>query len=245
MINEEASPVFQVWGTDGIVYGPIDLPTLCNWVKEQRINGETWIYHGVYDRWQKAELLPELQITLRTLAPKGSGPSDSTPVTTPADVGLKPKAIRRIKVFVNFDDTQLETFLTYMEVISTKQWDLVVKHGDPGGAMYLVLDGEVRVRMMIMAKENVLTTLTTGDFFGEVSLFDHGPRSADVVANRDSLLLCITAASFGRLVKEQPQLAAPFLQSICITLTSRIRADNKRFKESIKLIRSASHYNNL
>jgi CRP-like cAMP-binding protein len=99
--------------------------------------------------------------------------------------------------------------------------------------------------MMIMAKENVLTTLTSGDFFGEVSLFDHGPRSADVVANRDSLLLRITAASFARLVQEAPQLAAPFLQSICITLTARIRADNKRFKDSIKLIRSASHYNNL
>ncbi|MGH8023514.1 MAG: hypothetical protein ACRED1_08025, partial [Limisphaerales bacterium] len=60
------------------------------------------------------------------------------------------------------------------------------------------------------------------------SLFDNGPRSADIVANTDSSLIKISAANFYRLVREAPALATPFLQAAARTLSSRIRADNKR-----------------
>jgi CRP-like cAMP-binding protein len=92
--------------------------------------------------------------------------------------------------------------------------------------------------MMIAGKESVLATLGVGDFFGEVALLDHGPRSADVVANQDSLLLKVPAGAFQRLVSEAPDQAAPFLFAICKTLISRIRADNRRFRETIAVVRS-------
>ena len=98
--------------------------------------------------------------------------------------------------------------------------------------------GEVRVRMIIGGKESILATLAAGEFFGEVALFDHGPRSADVVANQDSLLLKISAGAFQRLVGEAPDQAAPFLFAICQTLIARIRADNKRYRDSIAFVRT-------
>jgi CRP-like cAMP-binding protein len=107
--------------------------------------------------------------------------------------------------------------------------------------MFLVLEGELRVRMMIQGKETVLVTLAPGEFFGEISIFDRGPRSTDVVANKDSLLLKITAAAFARLLSEAPDLAAPFLYGICKTLTARIRADNKRYRDSVSFARAAGH----
>ena len=68
---------------------------------------------------------------------------------------------------------------------------------------------------------------------------DHGPRSADVVANSDSLLLKISSKAFAELAKEAPELATPFLLAIGRTLTARIRADNKRFGDSVKFARAA------
>jgi CRP-like cAMP-binding protein len=59
-------------------------------------------------------------------------------------------------------------------------------------------------------------------------LFDHGPRSADVLANVDSVVLRLSSVAFERLAKEAPALATPFLQATSRTLASRIRADNKR-----------------
>jgi len=61
-----------------------------------------------------------------------------------------------------------------------------------------------------------------------MALFDHGPRSADVVANMNSTLLKISAVNFNRLTREAPALATPFLQATARTLSARIRADNKR-----------------
>lgn len=246
MESEESASLYQVWGADGVVYGPVELPELIAWVKEERLTGDSWVYHVGYDRWQKASLLPELQIFFRNRAPEVpilvAGPAE---LKRPSEVGIQPKVLRRIRVFSTLSDEQLHKFMGYVEVFPVPQWKLVVKQGDPGDAMFLVLDGEVRVRLMIMSKETLLTTLTMGEFFGEVSLFDHGPRSADVVANKDSLLLRLSAVAFNKLAQEDPDLASPFLRSICKTLTGRIRADNKRFREAIRLMRVASVYNNL
>ena len=102
-----------------------------------------------------------------------------------------------------------------------------------------VLEGELRVRQMIGGKETVLVTLLAGEFFGDISLFDHGPRSADVVANNNSVLLKVSAANLQRMVQDAPELATPFLIAICKTLTARIRADNKRLRDSINVARAS------
>jgi len=45
------------------------------------------------------------------------------------------------------------------------------------------------VRINVGGKETILATLTAGEFFGDISLFDPWARSADVLANADSLLV--------------------------------------------------------
>jgi CRP-like cAMP-binding protein len=127
-----------------------------------------------------------------------------------------------------------------MEIANVPQFREIVKQGDPGDAMYLVLEGEVRVRLVIAGKESILAVLSAGEFFGEISLFDHGARSADVVANEDSTLLKISAGDFQRLANEAPDLATPFLLAMGKTLTQRIRADNKRYRETINFARASA-----
>jgi CRP-like cAMP-binding protein len=81
---------------------------------------------------------------------------------------------------------------------------------------------------MFGGRETILATFGTGDFFGEMSLFDRGPRSADVVANVNSSMLRLSTGSFERLTRDTPSLATPFLKATSRTLAARIRADNKR-----------------
>jgi len=114
----------------------------------------------------------------------------------------------------------------------------LVTQGEIGDSMYMILQGELRVRVMIGQKETILTTLGPGDFFGDISLFDHGPRSADVVANTDSALLKLKSADFQKLCAEVPDVAAPLLVAVGRTLTARIRADNKRLGDSIRWSRA-------
>jgi hypothetical protein len=235
--RDNDAPGYSIWGVDRVVYGPVDLPMLVNWVQEERVTADSWIYRQDTDTWQKAAHIPELKMFFQTSA--ATHPTAPTLHTIGGtSITPKPGTLRRVRILAGLNDAQLERFARFTELQPVRQWTEIVKQGSPGDAMYLVLEGEVRVRMIIAGKESILATLAAGEFFGEVALFDHGPRSADVVANQDSLLLKISAGAFQRLVGEAPDQAAPFLFAICQTLISRIRADNKRYRDSIAFVRT-------
>jgi len=159
----------------------------------------------------------------------GGGPKEAAPLIA----GVKPGQLRRVKILSEFDDTQLGRFLKFMEVRQVRQFAEVVKTGDHGDSMFLVLEGEVRVRMMMGTKEKILATLPAGEFFGEMTLFDQGPRSADIVANSDCTLIRISADSLETLLNEAPELAPPLLIAICRTFSARIRQLNKKWKDAM------------
>ena len=230
---------YKIWGIDDVIYGPVDLPTLIHWVEEQRVTPETWIYHERKDRWQKAAQLKEITSLFGESSPAPAQAAYDTDLISKSP-SIKPGTLRRIKVFAGLADEQLTRLVKNMEIREVKPFEEVVRMGTPGDAMYLILQGEMRVRMVIEGKESLITTLNAGDFFGEISLFDHGPRSADVIANSPSTLLCFTAAAFERIIRTAPEIAAPFLLAMGKTLTSRIRADNKRFRETIAFARAVA-----
>jgi hypothetical protein len=236
MVTDENTG-FKIWAVDNIVYGPVELPMLISWVREDRVTRDTWIYAEAKDCWNKACEVPELQMFFKS-GGSGAGPSTETQFMRAS--GLKAGSLRRVKIFAGMDDSKLERFVKFMEIAKARQFTEIVKQGDPGDAMYLVLDGEVRVRLMITGKESILTVLGPGEFFGEIALFDHGPRSADVVANLETTMLKISAAAFQRMAGEAPDLATPFLLAMGKTLTQRIRADNKRYRDSISFARASA-----
>jgi hypothetical protein len=237
MQPDNEAPAYCIWGVDKIIYGPVDLPILVNWVQEERVTADSWIHREDTDAWQKAERLPELKMFFQ---PGVSSQAKAATLGALDDTAMRPRpgVLRRIRILAGLTDAQLERFARFTELHQVPQWAEIVKQGSPGDAMYLVLEGELRVRLMIAGKESVLATLAAGEFFGEVALFDHGPRSADVVANQDSLLLKIPAGAFQRFLGEAPDQAASFLFAMCKTLIARIRADNKRFRDSVALMRS-------
>jgi hypothetical protein len=237
-MDVEAAPGYLIWGVDNVVYGPVDLPTLIAWVKDQRVLPSTWVHVQAQNSWQPAQRIEELRMFFATDQPASSRsqPTATAHDTTPK---IKPATLRRVRILAGLTDAQLQRFLELMEIHKAAQWEEIVKEGSPGDAMYLLLEGEVRVRLIIAGKESILATLCAGEFFGEVALFDHGPRSADVVANCNCLLLRIPTAAFQKLVQDVPELAAPFLYSIGRTLIARIRADNKRYRDSIAFARTA------
>jgi CRP/FNR family cyclic AMP-dependent transcriptional regulator len=208
---------FFIWGIDDSPYGPIELPTLVNWIKDERVVADTWVFARRDSTWQRAADIAELKMFF---GKKFARTVDGQAIT--------PGILRRIKILADLNDAQLSHLSDFLEVHRVSQWDIVVRMGEPGDAMYFVLEGELRARVLAGERETILSTFGAGEFFGDIALFDHGPRSADVLANTDSTLLRLSSIAFHRLAKEAPALATPFLQATSRTLASRIRADNKR-----------------
>ena len=92
----------------------------------------------------------------------------------------------------------------------------IVRAGTPGNAFYVILDGTVRV----VPTTGRAATLTRGDSFGEMSLLDGAPRSADVTAADEVLTMTIGRPAFAKLLREEPQISHGLLR----TLAARLRA---------------------
>jgi CRP-like cAMP-binding protein len=144
------------------------------------------------------------------------------------------RALRGVKLLSCFSDEQLERFTQFVEVERTRPQTVIVKQGDCGNAMYVILEGEASVRLSVGGLETELATLGAGDFFGDFALFDHGPRSASVLSRTSCLLLKISVIAFERLSHDATDLATPFLRAIAKTLAARIRAANKHRGEVVK-----------
>jgi hypothetical protein len=235
---ESQSVHYHIWAADNVVYGPVELPTLVAWIKDERVLADTWIFDAQNDRWRKAAQLPELQIFFQKKSP---APAAAPPPAGPGRLNVTPGMLRRVKALAEMSDSQLERFIHFMAPQEARQWTQIVKQGELDDGMFLVLEGELRVRLMINGKETILATLGPGECFGEVALFDRGPRSADVLANKDSVLLKVTGEAFDKLRLEAPELAAPMLYAISRTLAGRIRADNKRIKDSVNFARTGGY----
>jgi CRP/FNR family transcriptional regulator, cyclic AMP receptor protein len=110
---------------------------------------------------------------------------------------------------------QLRAIARISEVIEVTEGTVLARSGEPGEEFYLILDGAARVEISTRKRAR----LQPGQYFGEMSLLDGGPRSATVVADTPLRLLVIKRGDFATLLREAPELT----QSLLATLSRRVR----------------------
>jgi CRP-like cAMP-binding protein len=95
----------------------------------------------------------------------------------------------------------------------------IFKRGDPGGSMFVVVDGEVTIAS---GEGETVATAKSGEVFGEMSLCDHQPRSATAVAASFVQVVPIDTLRFTYLVQNNPNFAVTVMR----TMADRLRAAN-------------------
>jgi CRP/FNR family transcriptional regulator, cyclic AMP receptor protein len=110
---------------------------------------------------------------------------------------------------------QLRAIARISEVIEVPAATVLARAGTAGDEFFLILDGSARVEVSPRKRSR----LEPGQYFGEMSLLDGGPRSASVTAETPLRLLVIKRRDFTTLLKEAPELT----QSLLATLSQRVR----------------------
>jgi CRP-like cAMP-binding protein len=86
----------------------------------------------------------------------------------------------------------------------------VVSEGDQGDSLYIIVEGQASVIRGGRRVDNLLP----GDFFGEVSLLDGGPRTATVTADTPLVVLAMNRKPFARMLEQEPEIAVKILISL-------------------------------
>jgi hypothetical protein len=135
--------------------------------------------------------------------------------------------LRGVALFSNLSLEQLEAIEKLTREELYVEGERVVREGDPGEELYLVMEGELGVwRGFDGDHAQRLNTLGPGSYFGEMSILDHRPRSASVVVSRPSRLLVLEGSRLRDLILEQPEIAFEMFRM----LTARVRAAEARLQ---------------
>jgi signal-transduction protein with cAMP-binding, CBS, and nucleotidyltransferase domain len=207
-----------------MVYGPVDLSALIQWVQEKRVLPETLIHVESESRWHQAQDYVPLQKYLSSQPKSAPGA-----VHLDQTVDISPEELRQFPVFSNLSYKQLQQLAALGYSFEVAPGKLVVKQGEPCDAIYFVLSGTLRVRLLVGVKnETTLRRISGGEFFGEVGMFLQSTRTADVVADTRARLLRLSSYAFQKLIKETPELSAPLLFSLAATMAQHMAEDHQR-----------------
>lgn len=135
------------------------------------------------------------------------------------------RTLQAIPLFSQLADDELDRLAQLARERKYPKNSMILFEDDPGDALYVVLSGRVKVVLVGEdGREVILSILSDGEFFGEMSLIDDQPRSAHVIAMETSNLLVLRRQDFQMCLEEAPRIAVSLLKG----LTHRLRlADSK------------------
>jgi CRP-like cAMP-binding protein len=139
---------------------------------------------------------------------------------------VDPQELTKVALFTVLDDDERSTLAQQTEVKKLIKGQTLFALGDPGGAMYLVLEGAIELFIPQEGGERLLLKLAEpGEMFGELALLDDSPRSANARAVEDSELLVLDRNDLNVLFHKYPESAF----DVITLLTRRVRETTDLF----------------
>src|ERR1700710_684845 len=136
--------------------------------------------------------------------------------------------LRRAGLFQGVDPESVEALADEFEIIDAPRGTTLFTEGEPGESLYIVLSGKVKLgRRSSDGRENLVAVMGPADQFGELSLFDPGPRTATAVAVTDAQLARLPKDALHQWITERPKLGLQMLRAVARRLrrTNTMLAD--------------------
>lgn len=143
-------------------------------------------------------------------------PGSSNPVTSNALLG-------RAAIFQDVDAAAMEVLTAELEWLSFPRNHTIFVEGEPGDRLYMLVEGKVKVgRRSVDGRESLIAVMGPGDTFGELALFDPGPRTATVATLTEVRVAAVPRQALSAWIADKPEIAAQLLR----VLARRLRRTN-------------------
>ncbi len=139
--------------------------------------------------------------------------------------------LRRIPLFAGLDDAELARLAAVADTVELEAGDVLIREGDAGDALFVVLDGELAVTKRSGKVDVPLAVVGPGEVQGELAVLEGRPRTATVRAVGPATLLRLRRDALLDVLGRQPELALSLLR----TTAGRLRSTESLLREQEKL----------
>ena len=134
------------------------------------------------------------------------------------------EVVRRAPLFTALDEAAAISLRASMDSVKIAKGSILFKEGDDGEHLYVIIDGKLKLGTSSGdGRENLLSILGPGEMFGELSLFDPGPRTSTATAVTDAKLLSLSHEKVIPWLKQNPEVSLQLLTR----LSQRLRRTNE------------------
>ena len=136
--------------------------------------------------------------------------------------------LKAVPLFTGLTRRQLGKLLVKLFEKEYRTGEAIFREGDPGNALFIVLDGKVAITHAADGVEKSLATLSAGTYFGELALIDDQPRFASARADEDSVLLILYKSHFDQLIEGNKALAIRVMGNLLKAVAGYVRVVQAR-----------------
>ena len=131
--------------------------------------------------------------------------------------------LRSNPMFEGLTEEDLAALSSALQTRTFKAGSMIFHQGDAGDAMYIIADGDVNIYLPGEDSRRIsLKDIARGEYFGELALFDEGPRSASALATTDAALLELRRETLALYLENRPRAAMALLR----TMSTHLRQTN-------------------
>ncbi len=140
------------------------------------------------------------------------------------EMSLHQEVIRKAPLFTALDDASAASLLANMDSVKIAKGSVLFAEGDEGDHLYVIAEGKLKLGTSSGdGRENLLSILGPGEMFGELSLFDPGPRTSTATAVTDAKLLSLGQEKLIPWLATNPDVSLQLLAR----LAQRLRRTNE------------------
>lgn len=149
--------------------------------------------------------------------------------------------LRSVNVFSSLYLSELKKISKYFKSFNTKKNDILCREGETGNELFVIESGRAAVKIKLQdGSEKEITEFTSGDFFGEIAIFENEKRSATCAVKEDGRVYKLYKNDFLTIMKETPVIAIKIMQKMLDITSGRISNTGRFVSEMVKWGEGAS-----
>ena len=143
--------------------------------------------------------------------------------------------ISKLSLFSKLDENEFKKVADELKILYLKKGDIIFNEGDSGEDMYIHFSGILNAYVTQSdGTKRILFNVRPGDFFGEMSIITHEPRSVSISVAEDATTIKLSENDFFRIIQDYPVIGFKILRSIGIVQNRWLNQSSKSFTDLIR-----------